>query len=134
MNTEQRLYRIMLLEDSEILCRLMVDLLTSLGNIEIVGRATSEKDAMTLLAETRPDLAVVDIELKPGSGLNVLSAVVAAPDIYGAPTMVVYSNHAQPIVQSKCKALGAAAFFDKAFQLDELLEFVADRAKGLPPT
>lgn len=130
MNNEQRPYRIVLVEDSEILCQIMVDLLTSLGNIEILGHANNEKAAIALLAVARPDLVVIDIELKPGSGLNVLSAVVSAPNVYGAPTIVVYSNHAQPVVQSRCKALGAAAFYDKAFQLDELLDFVAARAKG----
>lgn len=130
MNNAQRPYRIVLVEDSEILCRMMVDLLTGLGNIEIQGHATNEKAAIALLADARPDLVVIDIELKPGSGLSVLSAVVAAPDVYGAPIIVVYSNHAQPVVQARCKALGAAAFYDKAFQLDELLDFVAAQAQA----
>mgnify|MGYP003598234430 FL=1 len=45
---------------------------------------------------------------------------------------MVFSNHAHPVVQSRCLTLGAVAFFDKSFQTDELLEFVQRTAENHP--
>ena len=60
----------------------------------------------------------------------LLAALQQSPGAYGAPITVVFSNHAHPIVQSRCLALGARAFFDKSFQMDDLLDFVQATARG----
>ena len=62
--------------------------------------------------------------------------VEATKQVY-APTRgglgaVVFSNHAHPVVRSRCLNLGAVAFFDKSFQTDELLEFVQRAAEKRP--
>ena len=41
---------------------------------------------------------------------------------------VVFSNHAHAVIQAKCRMLGAAAFFDKSFQMDELLNLIEGEA------
>ena len=37
---------------------------------------------------------------------------------------VVFSNHGHSTVRARCTALGAEHFFDKSFQLDDLLDFI----------
>ncbi len=128
MTTFKAPMRIVLIEDSEILCQLMRSLFDNLKDIELVGRASSEVEAVALLADLQPDLVVIDLELKPGSGLRILSTVSRSPEKFGHPTLVVYTNHSQPAVQAMCTSLGASAFFDKSFQLDDLLDFVSAKA------
>jgi hypothetical protein len=36
----------------------------------------------------------------------------------------VFSNHGHRIVRARCSALGVEHFFDKSYQLDELIEYV----------
>lgn len=120
--------RVVLIEDSEVLRDLLSGMLGGIDRLEIVGCADNEADSLVVLRRERPDLVIVDLELRAGSGLGVLAAIQAAPERFGAPRAVVFSNHAHAVVQAKCRMLGAVAFFDKSFQMDELLFFVEGEA------
>lgn len=117
-----------IVEDAPVLRDLLYGMLSSIPGIALDGHADSESAALSLLRETRPDLVIVDLELRAGTGLNVLAALAATPQEFGNPHAVVFSNHAHPIVQQRCMMLGAAAFFDKSFQMDELLEYIQHAA------
>jgi len=120
--------RVVLIEDSEVLRELLSGMLGGIDRLEIVGSADNEADSLVVLRRERPDLVIVDLELRAGSGLGVLAAIQAAPERFGASRAVVFSNHAHAVVQAKCRMLGAVAFFDKSFQMDELLFFVEGEA------
>lgn len=62
----------------------------------------------------------------------MLGALHERPADFGGLGAVVFSNHAHPVVRSRCLNLGAVAFFDKSFQTDELLEFVQRAAEKRP--
>ncbi|WP_374260112.1 response regulator [Zoogloea sp.] len=119
-----------IVEDNPVLLDLLSGMLASIPGVELIGHADSEAAAIDLLRDARPQLAIVDLELRTGTGLNVLNAVFNAPGEFGAPRTVVFSNHAHPVVQNRCLNLGAAAFFDKSFQMDELLEYVQRAAEA----
>lgn len=119
---------VVLVEDSAVLRDLLSAMLEGMAVIHIVGTADSEADALALIRRTRPRLVIVDLELRQGSGLGLLAALQSQAEFYGNPHAVVFSNHAHAVVQSKCKALGALAFFDKSFQMDDLLTFIDDEA------
>ena len=42
-------------------------------NVEVIGESTNVADSVTLINETKPDLIFLDIELKDGTGFDVLS-------------------------------------------------------------
>ncbi len=113
-----------IVEDNPALLELLTGMLDGIDGIRVVGSAASEADAIALIHATRPQLAIVDLELREGTGLKVLSAIQSTPRDSGSTRAVVFSNHSHPVVRSRCLALGAEAFFDKSFQMDELLEFV----------
>lgn len=121
--------RLVLVEDSAVLRDLLVGMLGGIAGLEIVGCADSEVSALETLRRQRPGLAIVDLELQRGTGLKVLAAIQAAPAQFGSPRTVVFSNHAHPVLQGRCRLLGALAFFDKSFQMDELLDFVQSEAE-----
>ena len=120
---------IVIVEDSPELCALLAEMLTEIPGVDILGVADSEKSALELLATQTPDLAVIDLELKSGNGLNVL-AQVRAQEKKGSVKTLVFSNYANSIIRNRCHMLGATAFFDKSFQMDELLDYVQAEAKG----
>lgn len=121
-----------IVEDNPALLELLTGMLGGIDGITVVGSAASEAEAIALIRKTRPRLAIVDLELRAGTGLKVLSAIQNTPTDFGSPRAVVFSNHAHPVVRSRCLALGAEAFFDKSFQMDELLEFVQGVASAPP--
>lgn len=119
-----RLLKVALIEDSSLLCRTLEESLGELAGVDIVGQAEDERSAIELLQRQRPDLAIVDLQLRAGSGLGVLRALSRHPDQFGHPRAVVFSNYGQALLREHCFALGVERFFDKATQMGELLAYV----------
>ncbi|MFU2487206.1 response regulator [Thauera sp. WH-1] len=116
--------RIVLVEDSAMLRAMLRDMLDELDGVGVVAEAEDEHGALVALEQQRPDLAIIDLELRDGSGLSVLRQLQDQPQRFGAPRAVVFSNYGHAPVRARCAQLGVEAFFDKSFQLDELIDFV----------
>ena len=63
--------RVFLLDDHEIVRRGLSELLELERDIEIVGEAGSKADALHRLPACRPDVAILDVRLPDGSGIEV---------------------------------------------------------------
>ena len=122
--------RVLIVEDSAELRAMLAGMLEEIPGVDIVGFAETETAALDMLEEKQPDLAVIDLELKAGNGLNVLSRQAALHKKPGAVKTLVFSNYANTIIRKRCSALGAAAFFDKSFQMDELLDYIEAEAQS----
>ena len=64
--------RVFLLDDHEIVRRGLRVLLESEGDIEVVGEAASAAEAMVRVPALRPDVAVLDVRLPDGDGVDRL--------------------------------------------------------------
>ena len=74
--------RVFLLDDHELVRRGLADLLSVEADIEIVGEASSVAEALTRIPATRPDVAVLDVRLPDGSGIEVCRDVRSqSPDV-----------------------------------------------------
>ncbi|MFT3964157.1 response regulator transcription factor [Propionivibrio sp.] len=116
--------KVVLIEDSHLLQEALGALLGDLERVEVVGGAADEPGALELLQRLRPDLAIVDLQLRAGSGLGVLRALSSEPDRFGRPRTVVFSHHDHLAVRELCFMLGVERFFDKATQTNDLLAYV----------
>lgn len=122
--------RIFLIEDSAILRAMLRDMLSELDGVDVVGDADDESGALAELERHGADLAIVDLELRAGSGLGVLSRLNAEPERYGRPRAVVLTNHGHSAIRARCAVLGVVRFFDKSFQMDELVAFIEDAVRA----
>jgi DNA-binding response OmpR family regulator len=84
--------------------------------------ATDGDAAMTLIAETRPDLVLLDISLPKQTGLQVLEALRAAGD---QTPVVVLSARQHEFDKVAALQLGADDYVTKPFALAELMARVA---------
>ena len=115
-------FRAYIVEDNPTIRDNLVETLQELAMIDPVGTAETEHEGRQWLAEHngRWDLAIVDLFLKEGNGLNILEACrVRRPD----QKMVVLSNHATRDIRWRCAQLGADAVFDKSTELEELVDY-----------
>lgn len=126
--------RVVLVEDSPRLCRLLAGILGELEGVAVVGEAADEASAIRLLGECQADLVIVDLELGSGSGLGVLRVLASHPGRFGQLRAVVFSNYGHPSLRERCHNLGADGFFDKAFQFDDLIDYVLAARQGNPVT
>jgi two-component system, OmpR family, response regulator len=122
-------FRAYIVEDSPTIRENLIETLQELALIEPVGTAETEIEGKKWLAQNDAywDLAIIDLFLKEGSGLNILEACRRR-----RPTqkMVVLSNHATTDVRWRCAQLGADAVFDKSTEIDDLVDYcVRERIK-----
>jgi len=120
--------KVVLIEDSPALRELLSGMIREIDGVEIIGAVDAEDQALAVLQQYRPDFAIIDLELAQGSGLNVLREICAQPERFPGLHAVVFSNHAHASVRERCRMLGAAAFFDKTFQMDDLLDYLQGAA------
>ncbi len=63
--------RVFLLDDHEVVRTGLRALLESSGDIEVVGEAATMAEALARIPPTRPDVAILDVRLPDGSGVEV---------------------------------------------------------------
>jgi len=74
--------RVFLLDDHEIVRRGVKELLEADGDLEVVGEAGTAGEAMARIPPTRPDVAVLDVRLPDGDGVQVCREIRSAhPEI-----------------------------------------------------
>jgi two-component system, OmpR family, response regulator len=126
--------RILLIEDSAVLTRRLIDLLSEPGRIEVAAQAKTQSEAVSRLQEGMFDVLVVDIELAEGNGVAVIrhARQLYPPD--GQPLIVVLTNYASDFVRDHCFAAGADYFLDKMRDIALLKAVVVDgQSKWTPP-
>ena len=120
-------FRVVIVEDSPIIRARLAETLSEIPNLEIIGQAESESDALALLGGGGWDAVVLDLQLKEGTGLGVLKKLKQG----GRPSntkVIVFTNYAFPQYRDRSLSLGADFFFDKAREFHRVRDVVADLA------
>jgi len=115
-------YRAYIVEDSPTIRDNLIETLQELALVEAVGVAETEHEGKQWLSQNGSywDLAIIDLFLREGSGLNILEACRhRRPE----QKMIVLSNHATNDVRWRCAQLGADAVFDKSTEIDALVDY-----------
>ena len=114
--------QVYLVEDSAILRRVLAAAIEAAGGV-LVGSSADAESAIAELSTVRPDLVLIDIALKSGTGFDVLEALEKL-DPKPAPIKVVLTNHAHDEYRRMSAQLGANAFFDKTTETSQVLALI----------
>jgi DNA-binding NarL/FixJ family response regulator len=106
-------------DDSAPVAEMLTELITDAGRVEVIGRADTEAEAIAGIKRLKPDVVILDLQLKTGSGTDVIRAVRAMPDLSNVRVMVI-SNHTSPQLKAGCLELGANGYYDKVKELTAL--------------
>lgn len=125
-NTSYRALNVLLIEDSAVLRGMLLEYLKDFPFVENVDWADTEALALRLLGAGKYDVAIVDLQLRQGNGINVLRAMQRA----GTGTVrIVYTNHAQlEMYRRQCAEAGADYFFDKSLELEQVFRVIEEHA------
>lgn len=121
--------RVFIADDSKIVSDMLTELISDPGRIEVVGTGATEDAAIDSIRSMKPDVVVLDLQLKAGSGTNVIKAVRASGEL-SATKLMVTSNHTAPQLRTACLGLGADGFYDKVKELGDLAAKLAELAKA----
>ena len=117
------LMKILLVEDSRILRDRLRGIIGAIPRAVLVAEADNEDDARYQLGKHSPDVAVIDLRLRSGSGFSVIEHIRA---MHSATTVIVLTNLAQPEYRARCMELGAHYFFDKSKGIPAFTHLLAE--------
>ena len=125
--------RVLIADDHTILRRGMHELLNVEPDIETVGEAESGKLALRFLDSNKVDVAVLDISMPGGSGLETLKEIRR---LYPDTAVVVLSMHPKEQYAVRVLKSGASAYVTKESAPQELVRAIRKVYSGhryIPP-
>jgi len=120
--------RIMLVEDSALLASHVTEMIGNLPDMQLTGIADNQKDAIQMLADTLPQVLILDLHLREGNGFGVLRGMAR---IDPPPIVVVLTTFGLPEYRRQAEKLGVSAFLDKSSDYHLLPGLLASMAKSL---
>jgi DNA-binding NarL/FixJ family response regulator len=128
--------RVLLVEDSELLAERLSELISALPDVELINSVQTESDALTQVNTARPDVLILDLHLRSGSGFGLLRSLAGSSSV-PRPKIIILTNFGLPEYRRQAESFGVEAFLDKSrdyFQLPELLRHFANaRSQGSAP-
>lgn len=114
--------RAYLVEDHTNIRESLAETLNELVQIDVVGHADNEADAVAWLANNPQgwDLVVADIFLKSGNGVGV---VAACKNRQKNQKVVVLTGFGTPEIRRLCNDLGVDVVFDKSIDTDAMIAY-----------
>ncbi len=114
------LARVVIAEDEAIIRLDLKEILTSAG-YEVVGESGRGDEAVQLVADHRPDLAILDIKMPGMDGLRAAREITSQ---YQVAVMLLTAFSQRDLIE-EARDAGVAAYLVKPFQARELLPAVA---------
>jgi len=127
MDEGQQKVTVFLLDDHELVREGVRQLLEADGTIEVVGEASTCADAITRIRATRPQVAVLDVQLADGSGVEVCREVRSAKPELVCLMLTSFSDE-EALFQSVMA--GAAGYVLKQIRGNDLVSAVHRVARG----
>ena len=125
--TTERSTRVFLLDDHEVVRRGVKDLIDQEDDLEVVGEAGSVAEALDAVDSTRPDVAVLDVQLADGTGIEVCRDIRSAhPEVR---CMMLTSFTDEEAMLDSILA-GAAGYVLKQIRGNELVTSIRRVAAG----
>jgi DNA-binding NarL/FixJ family response regulator len=119
--------RVFLLDDHEVVRRGLRDLLESEDDIEVVGEAGTAEEAMGRVPATSPNVAVLDVRLPDGDGIEVCREIRSKhPEI----ACIMLTSFADDEAVYAAIMAGAAGYVLKQVRGTELVEGIRRVAAG----
>jgi DNA-binding NarL/FixJ family response regulator len=125
--SERSVVRVFLLDDHELVRRGLRDLLELEDDLEVVGEAASASEALARIPAVRPDVAVLDVRLPDGNGVEVCREIRSAlPDVH----CLILTSYADDEAMVDALLAGAAGYVLKDIKGSDLVGAVRTVARG----
>lgn len=119
--------RILLVDDHALLRRGLAELIDGESDLEVSGEAADPAGALEQLEEDEIDLAVVDISLQKGSGLELVKQIKSQhPDV----DVLVLSMHDENLYAERTLRAGAKGYINKEAPTEKVIEAIREVLAG----
>ena len=126
--------RVLLVEDSSLLAERLSELIRRLPEVDLIDTVDTEALALAQIGTAGPDVVILDLHLRSGSGFGVLRSIARTGH---RPKIIILTNFGLPEYRRVAEAFGVEAFLDKSsdyYRLPSVLrDFAKERAKNDAP-
>jgi len=113
--------KIFIADDSAVVRERLIEMLSELPEIEIIGQAQDGLEATNLIKKLNPDVVILDIRMPRENGIDVLQNIKRDKQ---APIVIMLTNYSYPQYRKKCMEAGADFFFEKSTEFEKVMEVV----------
>ncbi len=119
--------RVFLLDDHEVVRVGLATMLDGEPDLEVVGHAGNAVDALAGIAESEPNVAVLDVRLEDGNGIDVCREIRSShPEVH----CIMLTSFADDRAMVDAGMAGASAYVLKQVRGDELTKTIRAVAEG----
>ncbi len=118
---------VFLLDDHELVRRGLREFLEEEGDLEVVGEAGTAAEAMDVVAGTHPDVAIIDVRLPDGNGIEVCREVRSR---FPETQCLILTSYADEQALFEAIVAGAAGYVLKETKTSELVRDIRRLAAG----
>jgi len=131
--TSDRVIRVYLLDDHEVVRRGMRELLEGEPGFEVVGESGSAAEATRRIPALRPDVAILDGRLPDGSGIDVCRDIRSQDPSIAALILTSYDDDDALFAAIMAGAAGYVLKQVRGTELIDMIRRVADGQSALDP-
>lgn len=119
--------RLIIADDETLVRQALATVLDLDDRISVIGQASNGHEALQLLEELRPSVALVDLQMPDLDGIDVTAR---ARTVSPATKVIIVTSHGRPGHLRRALASGAAGFVPKTTPARALTEIIGQVAAG----
>ena len=126
-NNSKKRARVLIVDDHPAVREALAMRIGRQSDLEVCGEAADLSEALRLVADTQPDVAVIDISLKTGCGIDLIKRIKDRNDTV---RMLVWSTHSESLYAERALRAGALGYINKDQATDKIVEGIRRVLEG----
>ncbi len=117
---------VLIADDNEEFSKTLATYLTNQQDMEIIGIAKDGTEALDIIKEKSPDVAILDVIMPHLDGIGVLERLNSSNSLSKKPLCIMLSAVGQDKITGKALALGAEYYVVKPFDIELLIQRIRE--------
>ncbi len=119
--------RVLIVDDHPAVREALAIRITAQPDLEVCGEAADVAEALRLATATEPNVAVIDIGLKAGDGIDLIKRLKARDDQFRA---IVWSMYSEDLYAERALRAGAMGYINKQQATSKIIDAIRQVLKG----
>ncbi|MFV1969323.1 MAG: response regulator [Pirellulaceae bacterium] len=120
-NATRKMAKVLIVDDHPAVREALSTQISRQRDLEVCGEAADLVDALKLFETEKPDVAVIDISLKTGNGIDLIKRIKDRNDDV---RMLVWSMYNDSLYAERALRAGAMGYINKAHATDKIVEAI----------
>jgi DNA-binding NarL/FixJ family response regulator len=122
--------RIFIVDDHPLVREWLTTLINQQSDLKVCGEAASAADALKLIGEAKPQVAIVDISMEGGSGIELIKSIKASSHDMPEVAIIVLTMHDEALYCERVLRAGARGYIMKREATKNVLQAIRRVLKG----